>query len=112
MPAGMTARNDLVWGHPILGCVPVHCYSWGHSQQRVMLAQTVVGAIRALSVHILPTTDGSQPFMRQLTRTLVTCPPDTQVTADCDPLVSEVLVFVMMPLPLQVWPEQADVWAC
>jgi len=58
VPSGMTVRRDLVWSQPILGCVPVHCHSWGHSQQRVMLAQTVVGAIRTLTVRVLPDIDG------------------------------------------------------
>ena len=76
-----------------------------------MLAQTIVGAVRALVVHIVPVVDSAHPFMRKPTGTLVTCPPDTQVTAGCDLPVSQVLVFGMMPLPLQLWPEQADVWA-
>ena len=56
MPAGMTACHDLVysWRHPILGCVPVCCDSWGHGQERVVLAHTIVIAMRALIVHILP----------------------------------------------------------
>ena len=54
MPAGITACHDLVWSQPIFGCVPVGCNSWGHSQERVVLAQTVVAAIQTLSVHILP----------------------------------------------------------
>jgi len=112
MPAGGTACHDLVRSHLILGCVPVRCHSWGHSQERVVLAQTVVGAIRAPIVHILPVIDSGQPFMRQPTWTLVTAPPHTQITAGCDLPVSQMLVFGMMPLPLHFGPEQADVWAC
>ncbi len=77
-----------------------------------MLAQIVVGAKRALTIHILPVIDGGQPFVRQPTRTLVTPPPHTQITAGCDLPVSQMLVFGMMPLPPQLWPEQADVGAC
>ena len=77
-----------------------------------MLAQTVVGAVRASTVHILPVIDSGQPFVRQPTWALVTTPPYAQVTAGCDSPVSQMLVFGMMPLPLQLWPEQADVWAC
>jgi len=112
MPSGMTACHDLVWSHPILGCVPVGCHSWGHRQQRVVLAQTVVGAIRALSIHILPVIDSGHPVMRMPTGTLVTTPPHTQVAASRDLIVSQILIFVMMPLPLQLWPEQAGVGAC
>jgi hypothetical protein len=111
MPAGMTACHDLVCSQPILGCVPVGCHSWGHGQQRVVLAQTVVGAIRALIVHILPITDGGQPFVWEPTRTLVTTPPHAQVTAGRDPPVSQMLIFGAMPLPPQLWPQEADVWA-
>ncbi len=50
--------------------------------------------------------------MRQPTRTLITTPPHTQTAAGCDLPVSQVLILGMMPLPLQLWPEQADVWAC
>ncbi len=112
MPAGGTACNDLVCSQPILGCVPVGCHSWGHSQQRVVLAQTVVGAIRALTVHILPFIDAAHPFVWQPTRALVTDPPNAHVVVGCDLLVSKMLIFVMMPLLLQLWPKQADVWAC
>ena len=112
MPLGGTACNDLVWSESILGCVPVRCHSWGHVQQRIVLAQTVVGAIRSLIVHILPLIDGGQPFVRQPTWALVTAPPHTQITASSDLPVSQMLISGMMPLPLQLWPEQADVWAC
>ncbi len=111
MPAGGTACHDLVWSQPILGCVPVGCHSWGHGQQRVVLAQTVVGAIRALIVHILPVIDSGRPFVQKPTWTLITAPPHAQVTAGSDLLVSQVLILGMMPLPLQLWPQQADVWA-
>jgi len=111
VPAGGTARHDLVWSHHILGCVPVGCHSWGHSQQRVVLAQTVVGAVRALAVHTLPGTDSGGPFMWKATWTLITTPPHTQSAAGCDLPAPQVLVFGMMPLPLHFWPEQADVWA-
>jgi len=77
-----------------------------------VLAQTVVGAVRALTVHILPFINAAQPFVRQPTWALVTTPPHAHVTPGCDPLVSQMLIFGMMPLPLQLWPEQADVWAC
>ena len=74
-----------------------------------MLAQTVVGAIRALTVHILPVGDRGQPFVLQPTWALVTAPPHTQTAAGCDLPASQDLIFGMMPLPLQLWPEQADV---
>ena len=112
VPACGTGCHDLVWGQPILGCVPVRRHSWGHSQQRVVLTQTVVSAERALAVPILPVADSGQPFVRKPTRTLVASPPHMQTAAGCDMLVSQELVFGMMPLPLQLWPEQADVWAC
>ena len=112
MPASMTVCHDLVRSQPILGCVPVGRHIWGHSQQGIVLAQTVVGAERALIVHIMPITDFGHPLVRKPTRTLVTSPPDTQTTTGCDPLVSQMLIFVMMPLLLQLWPEQADVGAC
>ena len=112
MPAGMTACHDLVWGHPILGCIPVCRNSWGYIQERVVMAQTVVAAKRAPTVHILPVIDSGQPVMRQPTWALVTAPPHTQITAGSDLPVSQMLVFGMMPLPLQLWPEQADVGAC
>ena len=76
------------------------------------MAQTVVGAIGTLTVHILPGIDGGQPLMWEPTRTLVTCPPHAQVTAGFDLPVSQMLIFGVVPLPLQLWPEQADVWAC
>ncbi len=110
--AGGTASRDLAWSPPILGCVPVGCHSLGHSQQGVVLAQMVVGAKGALGVDILPVADSGQPFVRKPTRTLVTTPPHTQTAAGCDLPVSQELIFGMMPLPLQLWPEQADVWAC
>ena len=72
----------------------------------------VVGAKGALGVDILPVADSGQPFVRKPTRTLVTTPPHTQTAAGCDLPVSQELIFGMMPLPLQLWPEQADVWAC
>ncbi len=104
--------HDLVRDQPILGCVPVCRHSWGHSQQRVVLAQTVVGAIRALTVHILPFIDAAHPFVWQPTWALVTNPPHAHVVVGCDLLGPQMLIFVMMPLLLQVWPEQADVGAC
>ena len=112
MPADGTACNDLLCSQPIFGCVPVCRNSWGYSQERVVLAQTSVGAKRALMVHILPVTDIGQSLMREPTWTLVTTPPHAQVTASCDPPVSQIPIFGMVPLPLQLWPEQADVWAC
>ena len=112
MPACRTACHDLVWSHTILGCVPVGCHSWGHGQQRVVSAQTVVSAERALSVNILSVADSGQPFVCKPTRTLVTSPPHMQTAAGCDLPASQELIFGMMPLPLQLWPEQADVWAC
>ena len=75
-----------------------------------MLAQIVVGAKRALTVHIVPVIDGGHPLVQMPTRTLVTSPPHTQTTAGCDPLVSQMLIFSMVPLHLQLWPEQADIW--
>ena len=77
-----------------------------------MLAQTVVSAIVALTVHILPGIDNGQLFVRQPTWALVTAPPHTQSAAGCDLPISQVLIFGVMPLPLQLWPQQADVWAC
>ncbi len=112
VPAGMTACRDLVWSQPILSCVPVRCHSWGLGQQRVVFTQTVVSAERASAVNILPVADRGRPFVRKPTRTLVATPPHTQTTAGCDLPASQELVFGMMPLPLQLWPEQADVWAC
>ncbi len=112
MPASTTVCYGLVWSQLILGCVPVGCHSWGHSQQGIVLAETIVGAKRALAVHILPVANSGQPFMRKPMRTLITCPPHTQTAAGCDLPVSQVLIFSMMPLPLHFWPEQADVWAC
>jgi len=100
MPAGGTACNDLVCSQPILGCVPVGCHSWGHSHERVVYAQTVVGAIRALSVHTLPVFDSGQPLMQAPAWTLVTSPPHVQTTAGCDLPVSQVLILGRMPLPL------------
>ena len=76
------------------------------------MAQTVVGAIRALSVHILPFLNAGHPFVWQPTWALVTDPPHAHVVAGCDLLVGQMLIFGMMPLLLQLWPEQADVWAC
>jgi len=73
------------------------------------LTQTVVGAIRASTVHTLPVLDGGQPFVRKSTRTLVTTPPHAQTAAGCDLPVSQMPIFGMMPLLLQLWPEQADV---
>ncbi len=112
MLAGMTVCHDLGWGQPILGCVPAGCHSWGHGQQLVVLAQTVVGAIRALSIHILPVIDSGHSLMPKPVGTLVTTPPHAQVVACPDLLVSQMLILGMMPLPLQLWPEQADVGAC
>jgi len=77
-----------------------------------VLAQTVVGAVRALTVHILPFIDAGQPFMRQPTWALVTAPPHAQITADCDLPVSQMLIFGTMPLRLQLWPQEADIRAC
>ena len=111
VPAGMTACHDLVWSQHILGCVPAGCHSRGYSQ-RVMLTQTAVSAKRALGVRVLPGTDSGSPFMWKATRTLVTTPPHTQTAAGCDLSVSQELIFGMMPLPLQLWPQQADVRAC
>ena len=76
------------------------------------MAQTVVGAVRALTVHILPFLNAGHPFVWQPTWALVTDPPHTHVVAGCDLLVCQVLIFGMMPLLLHLWPEQADVWAC
>jgi len=112
MPSGSTACHDLVWSYPILGCVPVGCHSWGHGQQRVVLAQIVVCAERALTVHILPLVDGGQPLMGKPTGTLVTSPPDMQTTVGADLPVSKVLILGVMPLHLQLWPQQADFRAC
>ncbi len=112
MPAGGTACSDLVWSEPILDCIPVCCHSWGYSQERVVMAQLVVGAKRALIVHILPVFDSGQPFVQKATWTLVRAPPHTKTTAGCHLLVSQMLLFGMMPLPLQRWLDQADVWAC
>ncbi len=112
MPAGVTACSDLVCSQPILGCVPVLCHSWGHSHQRVVLAQTVVAAIGALIVHILPVIDGGHPLVWNPTWALVTPPPHTQTAANCYLPVSQMLLFGMMPLPLQFWPQEADVGAC
>jgi len=100
MPACGTVCPDLVCSQPILSCVPVGCHSWGHSHERVVLTQTVVGAIRALSVHTLPVFDSGQPFMRKATRALITTPPHTQTAVGCDLSVSQELIFGMMPLPL------------
>ena len=112
VPAGGTACDDLVCSQPVLGCIPVRRNSWGYSQERVVLAESVVGTKRALTVHAVPIIDGGCPLMRKPTGTLVTYPPHTQTTAGCDPLVSQVLVFDMVPLPLQLRPEQADIWIC
>ncbi len=112
MPSSMTACHELVWSQPILGCLPVGCHSWGHSQQRVVLAQTVVGAVRALTVHILPDIDAGHPFMWQPTWALVTNPPYAHAVAGCDLPVSQMLIFGMMPLLLQLWPQEADAGAC
>ncbi len=95
MPASMTARHDLVWSQPILGCVPVGCHSWGHCQHRVVLAQTVVGAVRALTIHALPFIDAGHPFMWQPTWALVTAPPHAHVVASCYLPVSQMLIFSM-----------------
>ena len=100
VPAGMTARHDLVWSQTILGCVPVLCHSWGHGQQRVVLAQTVVGAKRALTVPNLPSGNSRHPFVQKPTGTLVTAPPHTQDTTACDLPVCQLVIFGMMPLPL------------
>ncbi len=73
-----------------------------------MLAQTVVGALRALTLHILPDIDGGWPLVRKPTGTLITTPPDTQIAAGCNLPVSQVLIFGTIPLPLQLWPQQAE----
>ncbi len=112
MPSGMTACHDLVCSQTIFGCILVGCHKWGHSQQRVVLAQSVVGAKRALSVHILPFLNAGHPFVWQPTRALITDPPNAHGVAGCDLLVCQMLIFGVMPLLLQLWPEQADVWAC
>ncbi len=109
VPACVTVCHNLVCSQPILGCVPVGYHSWGHGQQSVVLTQTVVSAKRALTVPILPVADSGQPFVQKPTRTLVTTPPHTQTAAGCDVPVSQELTFGMMPLPLQLWPQQADV---
>ncbi len=79
---------------------------------QVMLAQTLVGAKRTLMVRMLPVTYSGHPFMLKSTGTLVTPPPHTQTPASLYLLVCQMLIFGMMPLPLQLWPPQADVWAC
>ena len=76
------------------------------------MAEIVVGAKRALTVHVLPFVDAGCPLMRKPTWALVTTPPHTHITASSDPPVAQMLIFGMMPLPLQLWPEQADVGAC
>ena len=81
MLAGMTVGLDLVSGQPILGCVPEGCNSWGDNQQRVVLAQTLVGATRTLMVHMLPVIHSGHPLMLNFTGTLVTPPPHMQTTA-------------------------------
>ncbi len=78
-----------------------------------MLTKTVVSAEGALAVPILPVADSGQPLMRTPTRTLVASPPHMQTAAGCDvPVSQELVVFGLMPLPLQLWPQEADVWAC
>ena len=79
MHAGMTVGHDP--GQPIPGCVPVGCHSWGHSRQRVVLAQMLVGANRRLTVHMLPVVNSGHPFMLKSTGTLVTPPLHMQTTA-------------------------------
>ena len=37
MRAYGTVCRDLTWSQRILGCVPINCHSWGHSQQRIVL---------------------------------------------------------------------------
>jgi len=103
MPAGGAACNDLVCSQPILDCIPACCNSRGYSQERVVLAQTFVGAKRALIVPILPLIDAGRPLVQQPTGTLVTRPPRAQITAGCDLPVSQVLILGRMPLPLQLW---------
>ncbi len=76
------------------------------------MAQMVISAKRALAVHILPIFDFGQPLVRKPGGTLVSSPPHTQTTAGCDPPVPQMLIFGMMPLPLQLWPQEADVRTC
>jgi len=63
-------------------------------------------------VHMLPGIHSGHPLMHKSTGTLVTRPPHTQATAALYLLVCQMQIFGMMPLPLQLWPQKADVWAC
>jgi hypothetical protein len=63
-------------------------------------------------VHMLPGIHIGHPLMHKSTGTLVTPPPHMQTTATLYLLVCQMLIFGMMPLPLQLWPQKADVWAC
>ena len=110
VPACATAGHHLICCHPILGCVPVGCSRWCHCQKQVVVAKTSIDTERTLVIHALPLTDLGQPLMRQSMGTLITCPPDAQITARMNLYVSQVLISDMMPLLLYVGYELADVW--
>jgi len=61
-------------------------------------------------VKFLPIGDTGHPFMWESTWTLITHPPNPNVAVRLDNDVSQVKVLGMVPLLLDLWPEEADIW--
>jgi hypothetical protein len=65
-----------------------------------MLAKSPIGAEGALAVHVLPGVNPGSPLMWLPTRTLIACPPHTQLTAWPNDPVPHVAVLGVMPFLL------------
>jgi len=76
-----------------------------------VVAKLDVGTEGAHMVHVLPVIHSSHPFMCKSTGTLIAHPPHIQGAGRLDDDISQVKILGMMPLLLDSWPEEADIWS-
>ena len=89
--------------------MPFCCSQGSLGRQRVVLAYSAPTAVRAAPASA-PTSHFSMPPMRVTIRTLVADPPDSFYTVWSDNTAAKGGICRVVPLLLQDWVQQADIW--
>ena len=91
--------------------VPLSCSPWSHNGQAVVLAHLAAAALRAACAPA-SVADCCCPVMQVAVWTSITSPCHFPIAEWLDHNIAQVSISSMVPLPLQSWTEEADVWPC